>query len=125
NQPAAGDHDHVGRRNRTDNPDRPLSGGPITASVWPPLGPASDRRGLGFRIGPGLAFGQGKNPTWGRVSSTAAVDLNTADAGGAAGGDWRTSDGGISRLPLSEDQQSLAMGVIAVDRTNANATHAD
>jgi photosystem II stability/assembly factor-like uncharacterized protein len=55
----------------------------------------------------------------GRVSSI-AVDTtdstgNTLYIGGAQGGVWKTTDGGTSWVPLTDNQFSLAMGSLAID----------
>jgi len=78
--------------------------------------------------GPGWVF-IGPQPTnstqsWhntsGRVNAL-AVDprnSNTVYLGGAAGGVWKTTDGGQNWTPLTDDQASLAIGSIAIDPTN-------
>jgi hypothetical protein len=51
---------------------------------------------------------------------------NTVFIGGAQGGVWRTTDGGVTWQPLTDLQPSLAMGAlsIAIDPTNsADANH--
>jgi hypothetical protein len=67
--------------------------------------------------------GGGGSPTAsGRVT---AVAVDTTDANGltiysgaAAGGVWKTTDGGANWTPLTDNQLSLAVGSIAIDPTN-------
>ena len=61
----------------------------------------------------------------GRVTAL-AVDPRNRDVvylGGAAGGVWKTSDGGQNWLALTDDQPSLAIGSIALDPTNPDTIY--
>jgi photosystem II stability/assembly factor-like uncharacterized protein len=70
-------------------------------------------------VGPTLRFA-------GRVSAL-AVDPRNRDVvylGGAAGGVWKTVDGGQNWLPLTDDQPSIAIGCIALDPSNPDIVYA-
>ena len=71
---------------------------------WKPIGPQ-----------PVVVFGN--YVVSGRVNSI-AVDPRGNDVaylGGADGGIWKTSDGGVSWIPLTDEQASLSTGAIAID----------
>lgn len=51
-------------------------------------------------------------------------DPNIIYVGPANGGVWKTTDGGINWFPLTDNQESLAMGAIAIDPTNPNIIYA-
>src|SRR5437870_5770959 len=58
----------------------------------------------------------------GRVAAL-AVDPRNPDVaflGAAAGGVWKTIDGGVTWTPLTDQQPSLSTGSIAIDPTNSN-----
>ena len=62
----------------------------------------------------------------GRVTAL-VVDATNASvlyAGGADGGVWKTTNGGTSWSPLTDDQVSLAIGAIAIDPSNHNIIYA-
>lgn len=61
----------------------------------------------------------------GRVSAIAVDPRNNdvAYAGGAAGGVWKTTDGGTTWTPLTDDQPSLATGSIALDPSNPDTIY--
>src|SRR5580704_6422067 len=48
---------------------------------------------------------------------------NTVYAGGAAGGVWKTTDGGNTWTPLTDTQPSLAVGSITIDPNNHNTIY--
>ena len=55
-----------------------------------------------------------------------AVDPRSSDvvyAGTAEGGVWKTSDGGTTWTPLTDDQASLAIGSIAIDPSNPDTVY--
>lgn len=63
--------------------------------------------------------------TSGRVTAL-AVDPRSSDiayAGGAEGGVWKTTDGGQTWTPITDDQPSLATGSIAIDPTTADTVY--
>lgn len=62
----------------------------------------------------------------GRISSVAVdpTDANRIYIGGAQGGVWRTTNGGVSWTALTDDQCSLAMGSIAIDPVDTNILYA-
>jgi photosystem II stability/assembly factor-like uncharacterized protein len=81
----------------------------LSTSAWTPVGPAPISNGSAGRI------------------STVAVhpdDPNTVYIGGAQGGVWKTVDGGLSWMPLTDDQCSLAMGSIAIDPADPDIVYA-
>jgi photosystem II stability/assembly factor-like uncharacterized protein len=62
----------------------------------------------------------------GRVRAL-AVDprnSNVVYLGAAQGGVWKTTDGGASWTPLTDNQASLAMGSLAIDPTNPDVVYA-
>jgi len=67
-------------------------------------------------------FYNGDPPWSGRVTAIAPhpTDTNTAYLGAANGGVWKTTDGGANWTPIFDGQTSLAIGTIAVSRTNPN-----
>jgi photosystem II stability/assembly factor-like uncharacterized protein len=81
----------------------------LSASAWTQLGPAPINNGSA-----------------GRVSAVAVdpTDPNTIYIGGAQGGVWKTTDGGASWTPLTDDQCSLAMGSIAIDPVDPDIVYA-
>lgn len=56
----------------------------------------------------------------GRVSAIALhpTDVNTAYIAAAGGGVWKTTDGGQSWIPISDQLSSLASGALAIDQAN-------
>jgi photosystem II stability/assembly factor-like uncharacterized protein len=62
----------------------------------------------------------------GRISTVAVhpTNANLLYVGGAQGGVWRTTDGGISWTPLTDKECSLAMGSIALDPVNPAIVYA-
>ena len=50
-------------------------------------------------------------------------DNNVVYMGAAEGGVWKTTDGGITWKPLTDDQASLAIGAIALDPTNPDTVY--
>jgi len=81
----------------------PPSIGSVQFGTWTPMGPApvqeSDAGNSSGRL-TGIAV----DPT----------DDNTIYVAAATGGVWKTTDGGLSWTPLTDTQQSLSMGAIAV-----------
>ncbi|HEV2688375.1 MAG TPA: hypothetical protein VGV35_07465, partial [Bryobacteraceae bacterium] len=63
--------------------------------------------------------------TAGRVNALAIDprDNNVVYAGGAEGGVWKTTDGGANWTPLTDDQNSLANGAIAIDPSNPDTVY--
>jgi uncharacterized protein (TIGR03437 family) len=62
----------------------------------------------------------------GRIASF-AIDPRSNDtvyAGAAEGGVWKTTDGGGTWTPLTDNQQSLAIGALAIDPSNPNTVYA-
>ena len=91
---------------------------PPILPVLPPL--------LAFGMGPATIQGEpaygGAQPSHdsGRVSAIAAdpLDPNTFYVGAAGGGVWKTSDGGLTYIPLTDDQPCSAIGAVAVAPSN-------
>ncbi len=83
------------------------------AALWEPLGPAPlvNRGGTRFS---------------GRTNALAVDprDPNVIYIGAALGGVWKTTDGGGSWTPKTDDQPSLAMGAIAIDPLNPDTVYA-
>jgi len=64
----------------------------------------------------------GPTDAGGRIESVAIdpTDPNTVYVGSANGGVWKTTDGGNNWVPLTDQQESLAMGSLAIDPENRN-----
>ncbi len=77
--------------------------------------------------GPQPAAGyNGSGAYSGRATSIAVhpTDPNTVYLGTAAGGVWKTTDGGATWTPLTDTQSSLAIGAVAIDPNNPNTVFA-
>jgi len=88
---------------------------------WRPLGPFAIPHGQTYGSGPGSRPGVS-----GRISAI-AVDPGNANnilIGAAGGGVWQTLDGGLSWLPRTDAQPSLAMGAIAFDPATPSTVYA-
>lgn len=88
-----------------------LLGGVAQAADWVELGPAP--------------LGAGSTVYTGRISAIAcsAVDAERYFAGGADGGVWRTTDGGATWTPLSNDWETSSIGAIALDPSNEDIVY--
>src|SRR5437899_3886988 len=66
----------------------------------------------------------GTSSNSGRVAALAvdqkSLNGDIAYLGAAAGGVWKTTDGGANWIPVSDDQPSLSIGAIAIDPTPAS-----
>jgi len=97
----------------------PVRLAPSSKLTWTKSGPQP----IGT-IGPDASLNSGDYvgslPVAGRVSVIAPdpVNANIAYLGGASGGVWKTTDGGVSWSPKFDSQPSLSMGAIAVDPSN-------
>src|SRR5215208_3932482 len=89
---------------------------PLSTSTWTALGP-----------GP-ILNGQipGGGPVSGRLTGIAAdpTDANTIYVASAGGGVWKTTNGGTSWAPLTDNQPTLAMGSIAIAPSNPSIIYA-
>jgi uncharacterized repeat protein (TIGR01451 family) len=85
---------------------------PVPPYIWEPLGPAP--------------LYDGTTPYSGRVTSIAPspTDPGTVFVGAAQGGVWKTSNGGTTWTPLTDDQPSLATGAIAIDPSSPGTIYA-
>jgi hypothetical protein len=92
---------------------------PPFTPAWVAVGPAPITAGQT----PGsFAF---PSPVSGRVSAIAIDPVDSAVfVGGAQGGIWRSLDTGATWVPLTDDIGSLAVGSIAISRSNNNPGHA-
>ena len=90
-------------------------------SIAPPILPLLTSL-IAFGMGPATIQGEyaygGAQPSHdsGRVTAIAADphDPNTFYVGAAGGGVWKTSDGGLTYIPLTDDQPCSAIGAVAV-----------
>ncbi|HEX6851445.1 MAG TPA: hypothetical protein VF139_08535 [Candidatus Polarisedimenticolaceae bacterium] len=84
----------------------------IDGDRWIPLGPSP------ISAGPASFSG--------RVTALAAhpTQAGTVYAGGAQGGVWKTTDGGSTWTPLTDTQDSLAIGALAIDPSNPQIVYA-
>jgi photosystem II stability/assembly factor-like uncharacterized protein len=85
------------------------------AATWVPLGPAP----LSFTYPAPENFS-------GRIVGIAPspTDPNTIYIAAASGGVWKTTDGGSTWLPLTDDQVTLSMGAIALAPSDPNVIYA-
>ena len=76
-------------------------------------------------IGPRPTDGGSTYVTAGRVNAIAVDprDNNTVYMGAAEGGVWKTTDGGMSWKPLTDNEVSLANGAIAIDPQNPDTVY--
>src|SRR6185295_15516087 len=89
---------------------------PQASSTWRPIGP-SPTESAWFG-----AWGM----TSGRVNSIAVSPVNASLVviGSSTGGIWRSTDGGESFIPVSDDQVDLAVGSIAFSKSNPSIAYA-
>jgi len=87
--------------------------------LWHLTGPQPTNRPFGNFTGAGNS---GFPTTSGRVTAVAVDPADTTGdtvyIGGAAGGVWKTTDGGTTWKSLTDSQPSLAIGSIAIDPNN-------
>ncbi len=83
----------------------------IEGDVWLPIGPRPIVDGA-------YAYA-------GRITALATVpgSPDVVYAGAAQGGVWKTTDGGVVWNPLTDSQDSLAIGAITVDPSNTNVVY--
>ncbi len=85
----------------------------ISSTSWTPVGPQPTTTPFAY------------NPVSGRITAL-AVDPTNSDVvyvGGAQGGVWKTTDGGNTWAPLTDDQPSLAVGSITIDPGNSQTIY--
>jgi photosystem II stability/assembly factor-like uncharacterized protein len=89
---------------------------PQAALGWRPIGPSPTWP----------AFRENWGLTSGRINSVAVSPSNsrTVLAGSATGGIWRSSDGGATFTPVSDDQVDLAVGSIAFSKSAPSIVYA-
>ena len=77
-------------------------------------------------IGPQPENQQSIAASAGRVTALVVAPRSTTTvyAGTAEGGVWKTTDGGANWLPLTDAQQSLAIGSLALDPSNPDTIYA-
>ena len=83
----------------------------IEGDIWLPIGPRP--------------IADGAYSYAGRVTALATVpgSPNVVYAGAAQGGVWKTTDGGNVWVPLTDGQDSLAIGAITIDPSNTNVVY--
>ena len=88
----------------------------LVAGIWTALGPAPVTNGQTT----------GSQPVSGRVAGLAAdpTDANIIYAAAAGGGVWKTTNGGSNWTVLTDNEQTLSMGAIAVANSNPNIVYA-
>ena len=100
-------------------PARAASGAASSVQVapWRSVGP------FGFQTS-GF-YGSSPNADGGRIRTVAIHPTNPSIvyAGSASGGVWRTTNGGATWLPLTDNQCSLNTGSIAIDPVNPNIVY--
>lgn len=89
---------------------------PQAALIWRPIGPSPTASVWSY------AWGM----TSGRVNSIAVSPVNSrlVILGSATGGIWRSSDGGGSFVPVSDDQVDLAVGSLAFSKSDPSIVYA-
>ncbi len=86
---------------------------PVGGNLWEQIGPA-----------PAVSSNPLYPPTSGRIRSIAIQNSSIFYIGAASGGVWKTTNGGASWTPLTDDQPSLTMGSIAIDPWNSAVIYA-
>ena len=88
----------------------------VQSSVWSPIGPAPTTS----------AFPNNGGVTSGRINAIAVSPANTQIVliGSATGGIWRSTNGGTTFTPVSDNQVDLSVGTIAFAPSNPNIVYA-
>jgi hypothetical protein len=89
----------------------------LSSTAWTPIGPSP----LALQTPP-----SSNSNVSGRITGI-AVDPNNANViyiGAAGGGVWKTTDGGTSWTPLTDNQRTLAIGAVAVAKSNPQVVYA-
>ncbi len=96
----------------------PSTSFPLNPTSWTSIGPLQVSIGLidpgNFGVSSGRVTGLAVHPT----------DANVIYAATAGGGVWKTTNGGTSWAPLTDNQASLFMGAIALAPSNPNIIYA-
>lgn len=95
--------------------DRNVLRSPTAATSWVSVNPT------------GMFYNRtGANYISGRTNSIAfhPSDANTFYIGAAGGGVWKTTDGGVHFLPMTDNLSALTCGAIAVDPLDPNVVYA-
>ena len=89
---------------------------PQAVQMWRPIGPSPTVSTWSFAWG----------LTSGRVNSIAVSPVNSRIViiGSATGGIWRSTDGGDSFVPVSDDQVDLAVGSLAFSKSDPTIVYA-
>jgi photosystem II stability/assembly factor-like uncharacterized protein len=98
-----------------ETPATPASPG---GSSWVPLGPKA--------IPGGQSLGGARIVVTGRISGIAPdpTNANIIYVAAARGGIWKTSDGGMTWTPISDNAASLAIGALAIAPSNTQVLYA-
>src|SRR5439155_14613981 len=88
----------------------------LRSTLWTPIGPAPSINGQT----------PGSQPVSGRIAALASHPpvANTIYIAAAGGIVWKTSNGGTSWTPLTDNQSTLFMGAIALAPSNPNVIYA-
>ena len=110
--------DSLPRRDKTDLNPASLSqpGFSAMTTVWSPIGPAPTTS----------AFPNNGGFTSGRINAIAVSPSNTQIVliGSATGGIWRSTDGGTTFTPVTDNQVDLSVGTLAFAPSNPNIVYA-
>ncbi|MEY3368177.1 MAG: hypothetical protein RI973_1332 [Bacteroidota bacterium] len=86
---------------------------PPVGVTWTPLGPTSWTTGAGWNAGNGRINVVVQDP----------VNSNIIYVGAASGGLWKSTDGGTTWTPLTDNQAVLGVSGIAIDPANPNTIY--
>ncbi len=92
----------------------------VSSQSWSPLGPAP------ISSNSSIDIYSGSFDITGRINTIALEPGNpqVVYIGAATGGVWKTTDGGASWTPLTDDQCGLAMGSLAIDPVDPQIVYA-
>jgi hypothetical protein len=92
---------------------------PLNPTTWTAIGPAPIQKGF---VGGGTLY----QPFSGRINAIASdpVNANVIYIAATGGGVWKTTNGGVTWLPLTDSQPTLFMGSIAPAPSNPSIIYA-
>jgi hypothetical protein len=99
---------------------------PLSANTWTPIGPAPILNGQTPPDNGNQPPNNAGSPVSGRIAALAASPTNPSViyVAAAGGGVWKTTDGGQTWTPLTDNQATLHMGSIAIAPQNERVIYA-